>query len=36
MAKQEFRELVTCPHCNKPGGTSGMKRWHFNNCKEIS
>lgn len=23
---------VTCPFCNKEGGISQMKRWHFNNC----
>jgi hypothetical protein len=22
-----------CPHCNKEGKGSVMKRWHFNNCK---
>lgn len=22
-----------CPHCDKLGGVSAMKRWHFNNCK---
>jgi len=26
------QELLTCPHCNKSGGTT-MYRWHFNNCK---
>lgn len=25
--------VVTCPHCNKQGGVSGMKRYHFDNCK---
>lgn len=25
--------LVKCPHCNKIGGRSVMKRWHFDNCK---
>ena len=25
--------VVTCPHCNKSGGNSGMKRYHFDNCK---
>lgn len=24
---------VICPHCNKHGGTSNMKRYHFDNCK---
>jgi len=23
---------ITCPHCNKVGGASQMKRWHFSNC----
>jgi hypothetical protein len=27
---------TTCPHCLKTGGESNMKRYHFNNCKEIS
>jgi len=27
------RKLVKCPHCNKEGDSSNMKRWHFNNCK---
>jgi hypothetical protein len=25
--------VLTCPHCNKVGGST-MKRWHFNNCKD--
>ena len=24
---------VTCPHCNKTGGTPGLTRYHFDNCK---
>ena len=24
---------ATCPHCNKEGQTTAMKRWHFDNCK---
>ena len=24
---------IICPHCNKEGGASGMKRYHFDNCK---
>jgi hypothetical protein len=24
---------VTCPHCNKTGGSNIMGRWHFDNCK---
>ena len=27
-------EKVTCPHCGKIGGITGMKCWHFDNCKE--
>jgi len=25
---------VECPHCKLVGGISGMKHWHFDNCKE--
>ena len=28
------KSKVTCPHCNLEGGSSAMKRWHFDNCKE--
>jgi hypothetical protein len=28
------REIVKCPHCGKTGQAGGMKRWHFDNCKE--
>lgn len=28
------KQKVTCPHCNKTGGISSMKQWHFNKCKE--
>jgi hypothetical protein len=24
---------IICPHCNKEGGCTSMKRWHFDNCK---
>jgi len=27
------QKIVRCPHCNKTGGISNMKRWHFDNCK---
>lgn len=27
------RAIVDCPHCNKSGNISQMKRWHFDNCK---
>lgn len=26
---------VTCPHCSRIGGSMGMRRWHFDNCKSI-
>ena len=32
--KGKKQRKVTCPHCNKTGGTT-MYRWHFDNCKEI-
>jgi len=25
--------IVVCPHCNKSGGISNMKKYHFDNCK---
>ena len=25
--------ILICPHCDKQGGISGMKRYHFDNCK---
>ena len=30
------RTQVTCPHCSKQGDISGMKRYHFDNCKAFS
>ena len=24
--------IITCPHCNKSGGATSMKRWHFERC----
>lgn len=27
---------VECPHCGKTGGESNMKRYHFENCKNIN
>ncbi|WXB47905.1 head-tail adaptor [Vibrio phage VB_VaC_TDDLMA] len=26
-------QVVLCPHCGKKGGSSIMKRWHFDKCK---
>jgi len=26
--------IVTCPHCGKVGANNGMRRWHFNKCRE--
>ena len=25
--------IVSCPHCNKIGGSQTMPRWHFDKCK---
>lgn len=33
--KGKPQDTVKCPHCRKEGGISVMKRWHFNNCKNI-
>jgi GIY-YIG catalytic domain len=46
IAQSEYRRLhpvttrpiqviETCPHCSKVGKMSGMRRWHFDNCKTI-
>lgn len=32
-AKNRKKRIVVCPHCNKEGGERGMKRWHFDKCK---
>lgn len=32
--KRKLREPVTCPYCQKTGGTIVMRRWHFDNCKQ--
>lgn len=29
-----IQKQLACPHCNKIGRGSGMKKWHFDNCKE--
>lgn len=31
--KNQKDQIVKCPHCEKLGGNSVMKRWHFDNCK---
>ncbi len=30
-----IQEKLVCPHCNIVGGRGNMKRYHFNNCKNI-
>ena len=32
-AKERNKIKVVCPHCNRKGGVSAMKQWHFDNCK---
>jgi len=37
--KQKMRvpkSKITCPHCGKFGGSTGITRWHFDNCKLLS
>lgn len=29
------KRTIQCPHCNKIGGISTMKQWHFTKCKFI-
>ena len=33
--KGKLHKRITCPYCNKTGGNNNMKRWHFDNCREI-
>lgn len=33
---QRNLERITCPHCGRTGKVSGMKAWHFDNCKKRS
>jgi hypothetical protein len=30
-----FQQTEICPHCGLSGQRSAMKRWHFDNCKQI-
>jgi hypothetical protein len=30
------KSKIICPHCSKLGGSSAMKRWHFDNCKKVT
>lgn len=30
------RTIISCPHCQKLGAWPLMKRWHFDNCREIA
>jgi len=32
--KGTVQEKITCPHCSLTGGKYGMKRYHFENCKD--
>lgn len=31
----KLKKNIQCPHCGKVGGITIMKRWHFNNCKNL-
>lgn len=33
--KGRYKPKVSCPHCGKIGGRPAMKRFHFDNCKEL-
>jgi hypothetical protein len=30
---EKRQNIIMCPHCSKSGDASGLKRWHFDNCK---
>ena len=32
MLGKHFPKVI-CPHCNAEGGLTGMKSWHFDNCR---
>lgn len=34
-AAAKSRPKIHCPHCNASGQASNMKRWHFDNCREL-
>lgn len=34
--KGVLQPKLTCPYCNKTGGSGGMQQWHFENCKNYS
>lgn len=34
--RQRNAVKTTCPHCQKSGQENAMRRWHFDNCKEIN
>ena len=36
IGKKWDQRNIECPHCNKIGGASNMKRYHFDNCKHIN
>lgn len=29
----KHQQILVCPHCMKSGGASGIRRYHFDNCK---
>ena len=33
MSKPKIKAI--CPHCQKEGGLNLLKRYHFDNCKEL-
>ena len=32
---KQNNSITECPHCGKEGQYRAMKRWHFDNCREI-
>jgi hypothetical protein len=31
--KGKHQTIIECPHCHKTGGSTNLKRYHFDNCK---
>jgi hypothetical protein len=37
MLKKEYNfPIVKCPHCGHEGKGAVMKRWHFDNCRDLN
>lgn len=35
LGKNAFQQKATCPRCGRVGQLANMKRWHFDNCRNV-